>query len=249
MRLVAWNCNMALHRKAGALMSLRPDVAVISECAAPERLMPRLPPQALPGLSHDPVWLGGNPNKGLAVFAFNGYRLSPLRGYDRSLRFIAPVRVRGPLEFNLLAVWAQNANDGIWRKNEAGPLSRALDRYRSFLRRGPALIAGDFNNNVFWDKPGWAMNHKTAVTSLARRGMVSAYHTVRQEPQGAESQPTLYWRDRRKDGPTYHIDYIFLPKAWAGRIAALTVGRFEDWCGSGLSDHVPLTLQIGNPPK
>ena len=110
-------------------------------------------------------------------------------------------------------------------------------------------MAGDLNNNVFWDKPGWAMNHKIAVTSLARRGLVSAYHTVRQEKQGAESQPTLYWRDRKKDGPTYHIDYIFLPKAWAGRIRAMTVGSFEDWCGNGLSDHVPLTLDVRNTPE
>ena len=35
------------------------------------------------------------------------------RGYDKSLRFILPVRVRGPLDFNLLAVWAQNANDEL----------------------------------------------------------------------------------------------------------------------------------------
>ena len=33
MRLVAWNCNMALQRKFDAVLSLRPDVAVIAECA------------------------------------------------------------------------------------------------------------------------------------------------------------------------------------------------------------------------
>ena len=41
MRLVAWNCNMALHRKVDALRALRPDVAVISECATPAILAER----------------------------------------------------------------------------------------------------------------------------------------------------------------------------------------------------------------
>lgn len=31
MRLVAWNCAMALHRKLPALLALAPDLAVISE--------------------------------------------------------------------------------------------------------------------------------------------------------------------------------------------------------------------------
>ena len=43
---------------------------------------------------------------------------------------------------------------------------------------------------------------------------------------------TLYWRDRKKDGPTYHIDYIFLPTQWLGRVRDLSVGTYEDWCGS-----------------
>ena len=38
MRLIAWNCNMAFHRKVEPLLALRPDIAVISECAEPGRL-------------------------------------------------------------------------------------------------------------------------------------------------------------------------------------------------------------------
>ena len=39
MRLVAWNCNMALHRKFEALQSLNPDVAVISEYVCGPRVL------------------------------------------------------------------------------------------------------------------------------------------------------------------------------------------------------------------
>ena len=89
MRLVAWNCNMALHRKLDALRRLAPDVAVVSECACSERLRPL---GVLDYISGDPIWIGDNPNKGLAVLAFNGYRLSlarefPSRPRPRTLRW------------------------------------------------------------------------------------------------------------------------------------------------------------------
>ena len=241
MRLVAWNCNMALDRKFAALRSLRPDVAVISECASPERLKAKLD---LARLGVDLLWVGRNPHKGLAVLGFKGVRLSLLPGTDPGLEFIAPVRVDGPLPFNLLAVWAQNASAGNTRKDQPGPLPQALARYRAFLTAGPAAVAGDFNNNVFWDKPGWAMNHAGTVAVLESYGLVSAYHAARGEAQGSERTPTHYWRDRKKDGPTYHIDYIFVPRGWSARLREMRVGRFAKWCGSGLSDHVPLVVDV-----
>jgi exodeoxyribonuclease III len=71
-----------------------------------------------------------------------------------------------------------------------------------------------------------------------------AYHELHGEPQGSESVPTLYWRDRKKDGPTYHIDYVFLPSRLLARVRELTVGTYEDWCGIGLSDHVPILVDV-----
>jgi hypothetical protein len=65
MRLVTWNRAMALNRKFAALLRLRPDIAVICECAEPRRLAQF---GACHGLSADPVWIGNNPNKGLRRF-------------------------------------------------------------------------------------------------------------------------------------------------------------------------------------
>jgi exodeoxyribonuclease-3 len=79
---------------------------------------------------------------------------------------------------------------------------------------------------------------------LKKLGLVSVYHELRGEPQGGESMPTLYWRDRTKDGPTYHIDYIFLPAQLLTRVRELHVGTYEDWCGVGLSDHVPILVDV-----
>lgn len=232
---------MALDRKFDALLEIEPDIAVVCECAEPKRLRER---GRFDRLAHDPVWVGRNPNKGLAVFTFNGYTARLSKPYYRTLQYIAPVHVSGPVECNLLAVWAQNASGGAIRKNQAGPLHGALTRYRRFLSDRPAIVAGDLNNNAIWDKPGWRINHMPKVAMLEGLGLVSAYHAIRGEPQGRETVPTLYWRDRQKDGPTYHIDYVFLPHYWIDRVKTLSLGTFEDWCGSGLSDHVPVIVDI-----
>ena len=70
MRLVVWNCAMALHRKADALLRLEPDVALVCECAEPARLRQR---GDADWIETEPVWIGENPNKGLAILAFNGF--------------------------------------------------------------------------------------------------------------------------------------------------------------------------------
>ena len=241
MRLVTWNCNMALHRKLEALRSLEPDVAVLSECARPDIVAERA---GLASLCADSVWIGTNDHKGLAVLGFNGYRVALDERYKASHRYVAPVRVSGRRRFNLLAVWAQNFSAGITRKRQPGPLRLALRRYRGFLTEVPSVVAGDFNNNLIWDKPGWLMNFSHTLDVLASLGLNSVYHHVTGEAFGEERAPTIYWRDRTKDGPTYHIDYVFAPHLWLREVRNIEVGCFEDWCGSRLSDHVPLTVDL-----
>ncbi len=176
MRLVAWNCNMALHRKVDALLSLQPDLAIISECAAPHRLRANCDPD---WIECEPVWIGENEVKGLAIFGFNGHRPTLITDYDPRLKYIAPVQISGPTSFNLLAVWAQNASAGITRKHQHGPLRRALTKYHDFLSTGPTVVAGDWNSNAIWDKPGWRINHGKKVQLLGEIGLVSAYHLAK----------------------------------------------------------------------
>ena len=129
-------------------------------------------------------------------------------------------------------------------KATAWPAAPCAHKVQGFLAERPSIVAGDFNNNVFWHRPGWRINHANAVATLQKVGLVSAYHETHGELQGSETEPTLYWRDRKKDGPTYHIDYVFLPSQWLGQVQELSVGTFEDWCGAGLSDHVPIVLDV-----
>ena len=140
---------MALDRKVDVLLDLAPDIAVVCECAEPERLRLRSKSSWMQG---DPVWIGRNPHKGLAVFAFNGYAVRLAESYHPALRYIAPVHIGGPTECNLLAVWAQNASAGGIRKHQLGPLRRALSRYKGFLSERTAVIAGELNSNTIWDR-------------------------------------------------------------------------------------------------
>lgn len=238
MRLVAWNCAMAFHRKYEAVLGERFDVAVIGECAAPDVLRQRMNARQLRRLGQL-VWVGDNPNKGLAIFARRGYSLRLDQSHDAGLRFLAPLHVEGPVRFGLLAAWAQNMSGGNTRKDQPGPLRIGLDRYHDFLLKGACLLAGDLNNNEIWDRPGWPINQREAVDRLAAVGMHSVYHSLRAEQQGKERTPTIYWRDRTLHGPRYHLDYVFAPESWLGR-SELRVGSFRKWVGSGLSDHVPL---------
>lgn len=236
MRLVIWNCNMALHRKLDALASLRPDVAVICECANPEIVRAKSESR----LSDSVVWVGENKNKGIAVFGLGPWRVRLDNAYDPSIRYVVPVHVDGPTPFRMLAVWAFNRR-GHLDEMGRGPLMRGLRRYGRFCEHPALVVGGDFNNNAIWCNPkNPAHSHSADVAELEKRGVFSAYHHMRNVRQGQEPEPTLFWRDRKADGRNYHIDYIFVSAAWIQALRSVELGGFAPWVRDGLSDHVPL---------
>ena len=242
-RLVAWNCRSAFHRKIDALMRIRPDIAIVAECANLQLLFRRAPATFDPTSA---VWVGSsNPQKGLAIFAFGEYRLTRAERYDPRITFAVPLRVDGPLAMNLLAVWAHYGLAPL-RKSTRGPTLRALARYREFLRERPlSIVAGDLNNHVRWDRPGKAWSHARAVNTFGRLGLVSAYHAFLGVDHGAELHPTFYWRTRSALGPTtYHIDYVFVPGTGCVQLRDVSVGTWTDWIAPGLSDHAPIIVDL-----
>lgn len=226
---------MGLVRKLDALLSLRPDIAVLSEVASAEKL--RLKTQQ--GHKLPIVWIGANTNKGLAVIAFTGSGLVLDSSYRDTNRYIAPVYVNGKKSFRLRAVWDHNdRKEGLNRR--PGPLLRSLEDSAQFCAGNDFIIAGDFNNNPRWDRPNGPNNMKRIIEELTKRGLVSLYHHKTEETFGAESCGT-YWHYRRTP---YHIDYIFVPQSWLTKLVSFEVGSFETWCGSSLSDHAPLIAEF-----
>jgi exodeoxyribonuclease III len=241
MRIVIWNCNMALHDKYEHLLALAPDIAVVPECANIDLVHEKAQDFA----PNSSIWIGDNRHKGLGVFTFGAYRAEQSAIYQGEFPHILPVRIDGPMPFNLLAVWACHAHANSYEARQ-GPLMRAMSAYREFIQDGPTVVAGDFNDNVLWDKPKKIDNHSINVSALAASGLRSAYHQSRGVGQGLEPEPTIYWRNRKIDGPSYHIDYCFVPDRWINEDLDVRVGHFRDWVGIGLSDHVPLVVEI-NP--
>jgi exodeoxyribonuclease-3 len=238
MRLVSWNCGSGFHRKVKALCALAPDVAIVQECADLDTLA-RKAPEFSPTCA---IWTGNNPNRGLGVFSFGRYRLERA-GDDATITYALAARVLGPSTFNLVALWSHYGTAPL-RVATPGPTLMALRAYASLLVERPSIMAGDLNNNVRWDKPGKASNHANTITVGAELGLVSAYHAFHGIEHGAERHPTLYWRDRTRDGPTFHIDYVFVPKIAANLMDRVAVGSYAKWIARGLSDHAPVVVDF-----
>jgi exonuclease III len=229
LRIVTWNCRLALHKKAAALLALKPDIAVIQECARPERW------QHAVGAS-TALWHGDNPAKGLAVLTFGDWHLEAADRPVADCRLFLPVRVTGPIEFNLLGVWTKEAANSR-RNSYIGQMHIALDFYRDFLAQQGSVVAGDLNSNAIWDLKYPNNNHTQAVVRLAELGMVSAYHVWHRRAHGCE----VHMTHRHNLGKSFHLDYCFVPRAWAQHIGSVQVGGSK-WYK--LSDHAPLIVDV-----
>ena len=221
---------MGLHKKADALCSLNPDLAVIPECSEISAI-------ALQDRGFESLRFGSNPLKGIGIFCRKGLSIRAL--HQPHQNWIVPVAVDAPEPFTLLAVWACKMGDGR-AESYIGLVYQALMSHPEWFGSTPVLLAGDLNSNRIWDAKREVGNHSDVVRVVAERGMVSAYHEFFGEAQGAETRRTFY--QFRHEHRPYHIDYIFLPREWASRLRSVNVGDFERW--SKLSDHCPVVVEL-----
>jgi hypothetical protein len=141
-RIVVWNAHQGLFRKQEALARLGPDIAVVPECGddldAPDGCF---------------LWVGKNHHKGLAVLSYGNYRLAGVKRHG-GIKWALPVKVTGPHEFFLLALWNMPPYDCDLR---------AVDEYHRLLLAQPAVIAGDFNvtPDMYRAKDEWDYGDRT----------------------------------------------------------------------------------------
>jgi endonuclease/exonuclease/phosphatase family metal-dependent hydrolase len=151
---------------------------------------------------------------------------------------IVPVRVTGPVAFNLLAVWTWPAPSYI------KAFLNGLHAYSKLLRKGPAVVAGDFNGNPVFDKPGHRLKWSDGFSKLHEAGLVSAYHLTHRVAYGAERDATHHFL--RKAHRPFHIDFCFVPGTWAEDSIKAEVVHGPEW--SLLSDHFPLLVSLEHLP-
>jgi exodeoxyribonuclease-3 len=227
MRIVAWNCAMALHKKAHALAALAPDIAVIPECG-----QSGLGPMGEFGYTG--VWAGANPHKGLGIFVRKPLR-ARLLGPPQQ-QWVVGLEIEGcgkPLR--AVGVWACRV--GTKRcDNYIGQLYTALSKNPAWMDSRNTIIAGDFNSNSRWDANHPVGNHTDVVNMLAQRGIVSAYHAFYSEAQASESRPTFYLLKKRSR--PFHLDYVFIPGAW--RLQKFAIRNGAKW--ATMSDHRPIIV-------
>lgn len=139
MRLISWNCKGAFLRKWGTVGAMNPDILVVPECGQIGAMQSELGTDVPTGIQ----WVGGNPQKGLGVFSFGEFSISPASFHNPEHRYIFPVEVKGPVDFLLLAVWTLPI-DGSY----VCPLIQALSEYEPMIRGRDVIVAGDFNANT-----------------------------------------------------------------------------------------------------
>jgi len=220
---------MGMHRKLDALLALRPDIAVLPECASPDVRAAR--PVYDAATSH--AWNGRLATKGLAVLTFGDFRVRSLPPRESAMHAL-PVRIDGPgsIRLPLLAMWTQQPHyiEGA---------HQALDVHRRLFAKSPGVVAGDLNSNAIFDA-NRERNHTRFVERMRKLRMFSAYHVHYGEPHGAESRPTFFLY-RHRDRP-FHFDYVFLPEPWRRSVRSVELGAPEKWLA--WSDHLPLTVTL-----
>lgn len=224
-RIVTWNCCGGPFEKKFqyiAQLNPEPDIAIIQEIA-----QPKTPVQNC-------IWTASSaPAKGVAIIARNGFSVSPYPVDPEVPPVFVPAIIKGPVEFNLLAVWTQK------KGNYVESFKAAFEHYRQFLLEKPSVITGDFNSNTIWDREYRMMNHSMVAKYCENElGLVSSYHKKMLAVQGREDDPTFFLT-RKKNKP-YHIDYCFAPDSWS--IEKVEIGKYESWIDK--SDHCPVIVDI-----
>jgi endonuclease/exonuclease/phosphatase family metal-dependent hydrolase len=226
MRIVSWNCNMGFEKKRDAVMGLQPDILVLQECSAKDTARIEAP------FAH---WIGSNPHKGIAIIGFANYTYTLDCSYTQEWPWFLPIRVE-EMPLHILGLWACVKDQRLRYVRLA---HQALAHYAPFLSVPHTIAIGDFNSNTIWDRRYREHSHSALVAKLADLGLVSVYHTLREERQGQEVTPTQFMY--RHLAKPYHLDYAFVSHQLT-RLCGLHIGEPGEWLQ--MSDHMPLLLTL-----
>lgn len=234
MKIITWNCNGAFRKKFETISNFNADIYIIQECEDPAKSVDK----KYQKWAENYIWIGDNKNKGLAIFANHAIKLEMLDWSNQfkntAVKYFLPCKIND--EFNLVAVWTHRNNSPNF--GYIGQLWKYVQVNRNKLQN--SIIAGDFNSNTIWDISDRWWNHSDVVRELQEIGLESLYHKFKDEIQGKESIPTLYFQ--RNHTKTYHIDYVFAHQRFIEKIQKLEIGHPDNWLS--ISDHMPMYCEF-----
>lgn len=133
---------------------------------------------------------------------------------------------------------------GVWAQTAPSYVANAIETIESAVSEfdpAPLLVLGDFNASPAL--VGGRAGFERLIARTKQAQLVSAYHVMLGEEFGAESTPTFYWR--RDEAAPFHIDYCFVPEAWAPLIRSVEVPGFGEF---RTSDHRPIIVELDLDP-
>lgn len=234
MRFITWNCDRKFREKAPSVAAYRPDVLAVQELTRRDT-QSELAGDPQPSFrDHDE--LSNQWERGLGLFSFTGLEIEPVDGEDHSPSFRRYRARLGGLEFQIVGLWTS------FRKEHADTYKQAIQgafNYSDWLLAAPTVVFGDFNDNASYRTTNWP----ELLEVFTPVGLVSAYHTWTGEKFGHETNPT-HFHHKAPTSP-WHVDYCFIPEAWAHRLTSVQAGSHKEW--GKLSDHMPLIVDVDLP--
>lgn len=232
MRLITWNCRVGgFRKKAKHIAPFRPDVLAVQEVEPLDDVL-LFAGDDQPTF-RDRIGDPAFPKRAIGMFSYTDVELAPVDGAPCQYCFRRYRARHGEVLFQVVGVWTWATK---FRETSYRQVIDGVREHGMWISQAPTVILGDFNDNGSYRSGHWA----ELLALLQPLGLVSAYHEHFQEPFGAESRPTHYFKGNQ-NAPS-HLDYCLVPKAWAGRIRTVSVGAYDDW--HAVSDHVPLIVDL-----
>lgn len=220
MRPISWNCcGKDVDIRLQHLAPLQADLVCLQECRGEHSSVGSV------------VSSQRSSHKGIAIWVKKACSI-----VQSTTSLSAPHHVRATVtkygSFNVIGVWTHQ--EPTYPKS----LKAVLDAYLD-INQMPTVIMGDFNSHPQFDRSNRGYTHHELVSDLNQLGLVSAYHHFHRCQPGDESHPTYF--HQRKHHQPFHLDYCFVPEAWAHNIESVTIPGFDDFSSS---DHRPLIVDL-----
>ena len=234
MRLTTWNVAGKPERCWPTLGGIDPEIAVLQEVP-----WGWVPPDPHASLHLRPT---SSPRRAFGAVAIGaGWHLADLHDGSDPLPWTVPLRVVGPTrEFLLIAIWARS--DLPAQSSYSTQLAQVIERYGPLNEPEDLVIAGDINDSAHQSTGARYLRN---VERLREYGLVSAYHATQALPDAAKVPTTLSWAGDQS--LAFHCDVIFIPDRWLVAQPSVTLGDPHVVFDTGMSDHLPVTLEIADP--